>query len=99
MAKFLRFKNGENTFIFNLEGIVTVLQGSAKTTLVYSSEKGVGQLAVVFGTPSLSSAEQTAQKDAMILAISEALIAPWTQPFHTFTLPNALNGDPDVTSF
>ena len=64
MAKFLRFKNGENTFIFNIEGLVTVHQASAKTTLIYSSEKGGGQLAIVFGTPGLSSAEQTAQKDA-----------------------------------
>jgi hypothetical protein len=99
MVKFLKFERDGRDFIIGLSRLVFVDQRSAKTTLIFSDEKGTGQSSVVFPTAALTSAEQLEQNNAMVEAISEALKQPWTQPYYTLTLPHPLNGPPEFTAF
>lgn len=103
MVKYLLIVQGGNDFIIPVDGIINVSQDATTTVLTYSilahdNATTPEFVQVTLTTASLSAAEQTAQKSAVIEAISEALSTAWTKPLYTLALPSALTGAPTFGS-
>ena len=97
MVKYLLIELGGEDYIIPVDGIIGVTQSASATVLTYSilahdnATTPEFVQATLTTAATLSAAEQTAQKSAVIEAIAEALSTAWTKPLYTLTLPSALD--------